>query len=121
MASKSHIEKLEQVDRIFFRKLFQVPNGTAIEAFYLETSSIPIRHILIGRRLLYYWDIISKNESELVRKVFDSQKVLSVKNDWAIQIKQDLEDCEIDLPEFEISRNWYLKKFNILLQNSLFH
>ena len=102
--NKSHIEKLEQVDRIFFRKLFQVPNGTAIEAFYLETSSIPIRHILIGRRLLYYWDIISKNESELVRKVFDSQKVLSVKNDWALQIKPDLEDCEIDLSEFEISR-----------------
>ena len=69
--TNAHIEKLEQVDRIFFRKVFQVPNGTAIEAFYLETSAIPIRHILIGRRLLYLWDILSRNESELVRKVFN--------------------------------------------------
>ena len=100
----SHIEKLEQVDRMFFRKLFQVPNGTAIEAFYLETSSIPIWYILIGRRLLYLWDILSKDENELVRKVFDSQKTLSVKNDWAIQIKHDLMDCEINLSELEISK-----------------
>ena len=89
---------------MFFRKLFQVPNGTAIEAFYLETSSIPIRYILIGRRLLYLWDILSKDENELVRKVFDSQKTLSVKNDWAIQIKHDLMDCEINLSELEISK-----------------
>ena len=96
----SHIEKLEQVDRMFFRKLFQVPNGTAIEAFYLETSSIPIRYILIGRRLLYLWYILSKDENEL----FDSQKTSSVKNNWAIQIKQDLMDCEINLSELEISK-----------------
>ena len=88
----SHIEKLEQVDRMFFRKLFQVPNRTAIEAFYLEASSIPICYILVGRRLLYLWDILSKNENELVRKVFDIQKTFSVKNDWAIQVKRDLED-----------------------------
>ena len=102
--NKSHIEKLEQVDRIFFRKLFQVPNGTAIEAFYLETSSMPIRHILIGRRLLYLWDILSKSKSELIRKVYDSQKVLFVKNDWAIQVQQDLEECKINLSESEISK-----------------
>ena len=101
--TKKHIEKLEQVDRIFFRRLFQVPSSTAIEAFYLETSSIPIRFILIGRRLLYFWDILHKNESELVRKVFNSQKAFPVKHDWAFQVKQDLEDCNIDLTEDEIS------------------
>ena len=90
--TNSHIEKLEQVDRLFFRRLFQVPNCTAIEAFYLETSSLPIRYILMGRRLIYLWDILQKNESELVRKVFNSQKVFYVKHDWAQQVKQDLED-----------------------------
>ena len=102
--TNAHIEKLEQVDRIFFRKLFKVPNSTAIEAFYLETSSIPIRHILMGRRLLYLWNILNRNESELVRRVFDSQKALSVRNDWAIQVKRDLEECEISLTELEISK-----------------
>ena len=99
--TNAHIEKLEQVDRIFFRKVFQVPNGTAIEAFYLETSAIPIRHLLIGRRLLYLWDILNRNESELVRKVFESQKSFSVKNDWALQVHLDLEEYEINLTELE--------------------
>ena len=100
--TNSHIEKLEQVDRIFFRKLFQVPNCTAIEAFYLETSSLPIRFILMGRRLLYYWDILHKNESELVKKVFYSQKKFAVKNDWVLQVQCDLNECKIDLSETEI-------------------
>ena len=102
--TKKHIEKLEQVDRIFFRRLFQVPNCTAIEAFYLETSSIPIRFIIIGRRLLYLWDILHKKENELVRKVFNSQKEFSVKNDWSVQVEQDLNECNIDLTEDDISK-----------------
>ena len=101
--TNSHIEKLEQVDRMFFRRLFEVPNCTAIEAFYLETSSLPIRYLLMGRRLIYLWDILHKNDSELVRKVFNSQKVFYVKHDWAQQVKHDLEECGIDLTDEEIS------------------
>ena len=101
--TNKHIEKLEQVDRIFFRRLFEVPNCTAIESFYLETSSLPIRFILIGRRLLYLWDVLHKNENELVRKVFNSQKTFYVKNDWALQVIQDLNQCNIVLTEDEIS------------------
>ena len=63
-----------------------------------------MRHLLIGRRLLYLWDILNRNESELVRKVFESQKSFSVKNDWALQVHLDLEECEINLTELEISK-----------------
>jgi hypothetical protein len=102
--TNSHIEKLEQVDRIFFRRLFQVPNCTTIEAFYLETSAVPVRFILMSRRLLYLWDILQKNESELVRKVFDAQKMFTVKNDWVLQVQSDLEECGIFLTENEIAK-----------------
>ena len=102
--TNAHIEKLEQVDRSFFRRLFQVPKCTAIEAFYLETATLPIRHILIGRRLMFLWDILHKNENELVRKVFDSQTAFSVKNDWVIQVQKDLNECNIDLSNDEISK-----------------
>ena len=102
--TNAHIEKLEQVDRSFFRRLFQVPKCTAIEAFYLETATLSIRHILIGRRLMFLWDILHKNENELVRKVFNSQKAFSVRNDWVIQVQQDLNECNIDLSNDEISK-----------------
>ena len=102
--NNTHIEKLEQVDRIFFRRLFQVPNCTAIEAFYLETASIPIRFILMGRRLLYLWDILNKNKSELVQRFYKSQKAFSVRNDWVIQVQEDLNICGLNFSDEEISK-----------------
>ena len=35
--------------------------------------------------------------------VFNSQKAFHVKHDWALQVKQDLEECNIELTENEIS------------------
>ena len=58
----------------------------------------------MGRRLLYLWDILQKNDSELVHKVFQSQKIFAVKNDWVLQIRSDLEECKINLSEYEISK-----------------
>ena len=58
----------------------------------------------MGRRLMYLWDILQKNDSELVYKVFQSQKTFAVKNDWVLQIQSDLEECKIDLSEYEISK-----------------
>lgn len=54
------------------------------------------------KRLNYYWDILQLDESELVKKVFNGQRTLSVKNDWFLQIQKDLEDCDINLSESEI-------------------
>ena len=56
----------------------------------------------MGRRLLYFWDILHKNESELVKKVFKAQKTFAVKNDWIIQVQNDLKECKINLSEEEI-------------------
>ena len=102
--TQSHVEKLEQVDRIFFRRLFEVPRCTAIESFYIETSSIPVRFLLVSRRLLFYWTILQKDDDELVKKVFNAQKTFPVRNDWVCQIQSDLETCGIDQTEEELSK-----------------
>ena len=67
--SKAHVEKLEKCDRYFFRKIFNSPVSTPIESFYLETNTMPLRFIIMGRRLLYYWTIINKPYDELVKHV----------------------------------------------------
>ena len=100
--TKAHIEKLEQADRIFFRRLFEVPNCTAIEAFHLETSTIPVRFLVMKKRLNYYWNILQMDESELVKKVYNGQRSMSVKNNWFLNIKSDSEECDINLSESEI-------------------
>ena len=67
--SQSNINLLEECDKKLMRKLFEAEQGTPIEAFYLETSAWPFRFIILGRRLMYYWCILRKNEKELVRSV----------------------------------------------------
>ena len=51
---------------------------------------------------MYYWNILQKNDSELVKKVYNIQKKVPVKNDWALQIQKDLAACDITLSEVEI-------------------
>ena len=44
----------------------------------------------MGRRLMYYWNLLQKDDSELIRKVFNTQKLMPVKNDWVLQLQKDL-------------------------------
>ena len=88
--NKQHIETLESVDRYFWRKVFKCPFSTPIEVFYMETNTIPIRFTLISRRLMYFWRILQMKDDELVKRVFNVQKLSSCKHDWVIQIAEDL-------------------------------
>ena len=100
--TNNHIEMLEKCDRLFMRRVFDCPISTPIESYYLETSTIPVRFVLIGRRLMYLWTLLQKSDKELARKVFETQKRFPVKNDWVLQIKEDLLMCKIQLTENEI-------------------
>ena len=101
--TNTHIEQLEKCDRLLMRKVFNCISTTAIEAYYLEANILPFRHIIIARRLMFYWSVLNKSESELVRQVLHTQQLSPVKNDWCVQIAADLKLCHIDLTESEIS------------------
>ena len=102
--NNEHIEMLEQCDRIFMRRVFDCPVSTPIESFYLETSTIPIRFILMGRRLMYLWTLLQKSEKELAKQVYNTQKLFPVKKDWILQVQEDMEKCQIVLTDEEISK-----------------
>ena len=70
-----HLEIIEESDKGLMRKIFDCPQGTPLEAFFIETSTLPIRFILMGRRLMYFWTVLNKPETELVRQVLEAQKI----------------------------------------------
>ena len=53
-------------------------------------GAISIRFVLKGRRLMYLWTILQKNEEELVSKVYQTQKLFPVKDDFIHQVKKDM-------------------------------
>ena len=100
--NKTHIETLESVDKYFFKSVFNSLVSTPIESYYIETNSTPIRYIIMARRLMYYWTLLQKDDSELAKKVFITQRLLVTKNDWVQQLQSDLDECGITLPEARI-------------------
>ena len=116
--TNAHIEQLEQCDRMLMRKVFNCVSSTAIEAYYLEANILPFRHIIIARRLMYYWTILQKSESELVRQVLETQQLAPVRNDWCLQIDEDLKLCDIQLTKEEIS-NMKKNKFKKLVSQQV--
>ena len=56
----------------------------------------------MARRLMYYWNVLQKDDTELIKKVFMTQRLLPCKNDWVTQLKSDLNECNITLSEEQI-------------------
>ena len=117
--TSSHIDQLEQCDRFFMRKIFNCVSTTPTEAFYLETHTLPLRFVIIARRLMYYWNIVQKPATELVHQVFQTQKLCRVKNDWCVQVEDDLRYCGINLSENEI-RLMSKNKFKSILSRHIY-
>ena len=110
--TEKHILQLEECDKYLMRSLFNAGMGTPIESFFIETSSIPIRFILKGKRIMFYWELLRKGGHELVKRVFKATKEFKDKTDWVSQVEEDLSSCDINLTEDEIAKmsRWKFKK-----------
>ena len=83
--SSRHTDMLEECDKVFMRRLFSAEQGTPIESFFLETW--PLRFIIMGRKLMYYWTMLRKSDSELAKSVFNAQLEFPSKGDWISDTK----------------------------------
>ena len=87
------MEQLEQVDEMLLRRILEVGSCCPKEMLYLETGAIPIRCIIMQRRIMFLHYIL--NEGSLINKVLDAQIRKPCKNDWVESVKRDL--IELDM------------------------
>ena len=99
-----HVEHLEDCDKMFMRNLFESEAGTPIEAFYIETATLPLKYVLMSRQLMYYHTLLQKSESQLVKRVFFAQCEFPSKNDWYSEILKTKSLCEINLTDEEVCK-----------------
>ena len=113
--NKNHMEKLEDPDKYLMKRIFNAGTGSPTISFYFETGAMPIRFVLIGRRLMFLWSILQKSDNELVRRVYNMQKKFPVKDDWVLEVSKNLEECGIDFDEDTIgamSKNAFKRLVN---------
>ena len=96
------IEKLEELDTIFLRKLFNCHSKTAKEFLISESGTIPIRFQISGRRLMYWKHILSIDKSELIYRVYSAQKLSPVQGDWVSLVEKDKEQYDMNLSDDEV-------------------
>ena len=76
---ESDVEELEKVDEYLLRGILRAHSKTSRAALYLESGCIPLRYILKKRRIMYLFHILSRDQNELIRKVYEAQKSDTVK------------------------------------------
>ena len=98
-----NIEDLEVMDRMLLRNILGAHAKVQTEFVYLETGATPLKHVIISRRLMYLQNILKRPHTELVRKVYETQKENPVKGDWATQTKEDLHMIGLLVTENDIA------------------
>ena len=63
----------------------------------------------------YYWlEILKKGENELVYKFYSAQKLKPVKNDFVLQMAEDLREIEWEISDKDVQKISNLKFKNIM-------
>jgi hypothetical protein len=101
--TQKHQESIEAADLDLMRKIFNAHSKTASELFYLETGKIPLRFVIYKRRLMYLWQILTRNDGELIHKVYSVQRLQTTRGDWFEIINEVKEKLAIDKSDEEIS------------------
>ena len=89
--NKTDLNRLEGVDRMFLRRIFQVPTSTPTVALYLETGCLPIKLLLKVKRIMFLHHIMTRQDDALIKRAFCAQVSQPVKGDWVIVVKEDME------------------------------
>ena len=95
----SHLNSLQDCDHYLMMKLFLPGAHCPTLSFYWETGVWPIQFILMGRRLMFHWSILQKNDDELVKQTYNIMSLCPISRDWINLIKNDLTQCGIPFSE----------------------
>ena len=88
--TSAQIASLEAIDNSLLRGILGAHKGTPKAFLYLETGTMALRWIIAQRRINYLKHILTRNEDELIKKVYKAQKGNPTKGDFAILVEKDL-------------------------------
>ena len=101
--TESNLTQLESVDETLLRKILETGTSTLKVMLYLDLGVIPIRFIIMNRRVMYL-SYILRNKKTLLYKFFLAQLKNPCKGDWTITVIEDLKQLGITETFEEIAR-----------------
>ena len=98
------IKRLEQVDTHLLKLLLEGHSKCPSVFYHLETGTLMLRHIVTKNRMMYHHHILTRNENETIRKIYEKQKIDNVKGDWYQLLMEDFIFVENKLNDEEIKK-----------------
>ena len=117
--TQANIDELEKPDTNLQRKVLAAEGNPSKVFMMLELGFIPVRFVVMQKRLQFLHYILKENTESIMRQVFDTLKSESRYGDFVYLTNRDKRDLQIDLSEDEIEampkKKWklYLKKKTI--------
>ena len=106
------------IDHDILRAITGAQAKVPTEMLYLETAQVPIKSVIIGRRLLYLQTILHRHKSELTRRIYDAMKEEPLKDDWIHLVTKDMSDINLNLSDDQISK-LSKSEFKILVKSKM--
>ena len=100
--TEKQIKKLESVDIMLQRRLVSNKDNPSKAFMALELGFVPIKFVIMGKRLAFLHYILKQPSDSLVRQVYEEMKIDSKKGDFCNQVNRDMELLEIKTTEIEI-------------------
>ena len=122
------MEKLEVVDRAALRALIGGQKGGGHSKcpkafYYLEFGVMMVKHMVMIRRLMYHHHILSREDCELIKKIYLKQKETACKGDWILLLRKDFSLLGEDIQDEIIThtpKDLYKKWVKTKVRNAAF-
>ena len=115
--SKSNIEELEKIDNILLKKFFDLPTSTPSVMVHLELGTLPVRYILMTRRVMFLQYILKEDKNSLLSKFLMAQIEETLKGDWWEMLLNDISELRLNYSLHEI-RMMSKTKFKTLVKEA---
>ena len=94
----SQVSELERIDKILLRHILNAHSKTGIEWLYFDTGKLNLGSLIKIRRLMYLWHVLSRDKTELIQRVYNTQKISNNTGDWFTLVEADKKQAELGVP-----------------------
>ena len=105
-----NLAKLQLPDTFLHKTLLSSSGNPSKVYMWLELGVIPVKYVIMEKRLNFLHYILSENISSILRQVYYTMKSDSRKGDFYYLVHKDMEELSITMPENKIldhtKRKW---------------
>ena len=101
---QKEVDLLEDVDKSYLRIILNSHSKVALECIFFEVGLRPLKYDVMRKRLMYLWKVLHVDKSELIFRIYRSQKNAPNAGDWVKLVENDKKVLDLDISDEEIEK-----------------